>query len=442
MTAMPKAPISDPALAAMLDYAERHAVGRLDRSERVFLEGHDPANPFSRKSIRRESEFTRTYIILSGNQARHPVSPVWYDQNGNEIDAPNALTMTWSRAQAEDIARQLRDAGYPARHELGRSSFKCSEGEIIVESPAYESVKPPVAYSSDYITAHWVTIHAHVQHLTGRKEIRSWRTDSVGRSDIGQEIISRIRAYEACMPANPEEAQKIAVQKGMLELGNLFAKHNIEPRIVSIEYPIPRGSMTIGIRHEMLNGLLQWTKQTTYIRFHGYDINNPWEADIDGLTGKSGNHKLSIEASRRALLEKTGGLRQTSLAREVIQIMGYETIPLRVDSSGKISPIRFRLPGDTLVEGTLEVKAGRIEASIDIADGAASITTGSFSVRDAKLSASALAGAKGTPLRHVIDHPAIDPGIVITSIKEKGEGIKGRIRMPTYLVDQRAENDV
>ena len=70
------------------------------------------------------------------------------------------------------------------------------------------------------------------------------------------------------------------------------------------------------------------------------------------------------------------------------------------------------------------------------------VTTGTVKIDDnVELPEAAIQSMKGRKLNTVIDHPAIDDDVIITSAQLKGGSLHARIRMETVpVVTEEAEN--
>ena len=423
-----------PDLEVMLAHAMMRMGGRLDHSEREKLSGHDASDPFSHTSISRSSAFQNSHLVFAGNQVRSP-DMKWFSKDGSLIDLPQPLTIDWVIEQAEEIARQITAAGGNGRYAHRPHDLQVEEGEIVVRVPEYDRLSPTRTYRGNEVNAYWLTVHTRMQGVTGQKETKIWRINSVGRPDIGQQIVDRLRAHEALMPATPEEAEETAFRKASEVLHGLFLPYAIAPQIVSIRRDVKAQAVTIEIAHEMLDAMLQWKPVQTRVIFYGNDIGNPWRATVTNLGSARDAYKLAAEVARRRTLKANGGLRQTSLAKQVIETLGYKPNPFHSGYDGKTKPLRYAMKGDSATKGVLSIKSGRIEATMDVLDGKIKLSTGTFEIRGIELPETSLSGIKGTPLRAVLDHPAIPENVTIVSMtRTPGGGVKGKHRMPSYPV--------
>lgn len=428
-----------PALERMIELAHSQAGFSLSPQDIAILQKHDPSNPFARTNISREVFSTRYWLTFSGNCVSTPARQNWVDEKGEVIEVPSPLTVSWACSIGKELARAFEASGQSAMVSHGGTGMaKPGQIKVVVPTHDHHSRSASQRYPGS-INSHYLVLHVIMQGITGTKELRTFRTDSIGRKDIAPKIIDFLERLEAAMPSTPEEAEKIGRQKAEEIFYESFRRHDIEPDIISITKG-RSGDLSFDIQHTMTDTLMRKQEQRDCVRFRGDDPDRPWSAGISSYGSGMREDKIAAEAKRREHIDKHGGLIQTSLAKKIIEINGLKSVPLHTDYSGKTKSYRFSVPTTPPTKGTMMVKAGRIEAEVAIGSGM-KLTTGTFKADEITAPDAVIMALKGKPLRHLIDHPLVTDDMVITSITKKADRVSARIRMESHPVEESTCND-
>ena len=419
-----------PAIAGMMDVARNVVRFDIPAIDLARLERHDPSDPFSRTAVSKEVFNTRYWMNFSANCISTSGLQRWIDENGDLIDVPFPLTLSWSREMGQKLVEDLTACGWDAVLSDGGSG-KIEKERLKVIAPTHH-LNDRDRYPG-HIDVHYLVIHAYIRNTSGTRSVRTFRTDSIGRRDSAQKIIERIRAIDAAMPTDPDRALEEGIVHAERVLRESFAVHGIEPRITDIRQ-VPNDELHFEVRHTMTNTLMQEYVTRDHIHFHGGDPDNPWKASISTYGSGMREGDIAAEAKRRGQIEKNGGLLQTSLVRQIIKTQGLKAIPLKSNNGGGTKSEVFHLPTSPATRMRVFVKDGRLDAEVHIGKNIR-MTTGSISVDDIDIPEASVRGLKGKPVRSLIDHPFITDDMVITSVTLKGDGIRARIRMESHRVE-------
>lgn len=428
----------------MFDTINPNLRRQIKRDDAERLLAHDPSKPISSAYAMVEDYNVTIHINFSGNCVRASGRQTWIGADGNIIEVPRGLTTSWAIEQAEKLVADLQALGKTARlSHSGKHKHPKEPGDITVLVPDHVRLgtrahlnRPP-----GVIDTHYLVIHTLMQDITGTIRQRTFRTDSIGREDIAQGIIEHIEKLEAAMPKNPDEALAIGRAKVEEVIRKAFDAHLIEPIIHSIEQDTRTNGIAFDVTHTMHDTLLRPKKTRDHIVFYGDRPEDPWRASCGALGTGLAHGNLAAEASRRANIEANGGLTQTSLTRKIIELAKLDAIPIDTEYNGSAKKTRFRLISTPPTDGTIQVKNGRLETSMKIGD-TITVTTGTVKIdNNVELPEAAIQSMKGRKLNTVIDHPAIDDDVIITSAQLKGGSLHARIRMETVpVVTEEAEN--
>lgn len=428
----------------MFDAINPNLRRQIKRDDMERLLAHDPSKPISSIYTMVKDYNVTIHINFSGNCVRASGRQTWIGADGNVIDVPQGLTTSWAIEQAEKLVADLQALGKTARlSHSGKHKHPKEPGDITVLVPDHTRLgtRAHLNRPTGVIDTHYLVIHTLMQNITGKVEQRTFRTDSIGRDDIAEGILEHIEKLEAVMPKNPEEALAIGRAKAEEIFKKAFDAHLIEPVIHSIEQDTRTNGIAFDITHTMHDTLLRAKKTRDHIVFYGDRPEDPWRASFGAIGTGLAHGNLAAEASRRANIRANGGLTQTSLTRKVIELANLNAVPINTEYNGSAKKTRFRFVSTPPTEGTIQVKNGRLETSMKIGNNI-TITTGTIKIEDSvELPETAVQSMKGRKLNTVIDHPAIDDDVIITSAQLKGKSLHARIRMETLPVTAEEAED-
>jgi len=420
----------------MIELARGRSGAGWREDELAPLRTHDPSAPFCTTSIKKEVLNTRYWIRLCGNCVNTAGQQAWVDEDGEDIKTPRPLTLSWAKGVAERLASDLTDTGRKSVVSMG-SSRSAERERIKVEVPTHHQERHTHPGS---ISSHYLVLHVWMQAITGEKAFRTFRVDSVGREDIAARIIAHIDRLTAAMPLDKEEAERKGYEHAHRIVREAFARHDIEPDLISLTRSTRSKELTFDVRHLMTNTLMEKHESHDHVQFHGNRADDPWKSSISTHGSGIREADIAAEAKRRAQIEKNGGLIQTSLVKRLVELNGLKTVPLHSDHGGDTRSEVFHLPTTPPTRARVFVKDGRLEAEVHIGKNMR-ITTGSFSVDEIDIPESLARGLKGKPLRQLIDHPLITDDMKITSVTLKGDAIRTRIRMDNIPVERKTDDD-
>lgn len=415
---------------AMYDNMPESIKNSTSKKDKEKLLSHDPFNPFSRTYVDRTfmgkpiggTTFCGNCVSIEGIQ-------YWIDQEGNKIDPRKK--MDWSKDQAELLQSQINSAGLDAVIKITKNR-KEEPYKVFLSLPERSGI-----YQSPYY--HYVTLKVFMPAIIGKMSMRTFRIDSCALPNIGSRFVEHIRALSDAMPKTPEEASETARKNIIQNLNEAYAVRGITPDIVEIKEEQPFESLVFNLKINMLNGLLQKKIHYETICFRGEDPRNPWKPTIQHRSKTTSNISIKIEKRRRDILEATG-MRQTTLAQNVIKKLGWKPMPLH-ENGGNIVKQHFMITGKDkkhgYIKGNLIVKDARIEAEITYGDGDIKITTGRVTIKKAEVyPESVLLTLKGKRLNQVIENELISDDIKITSAAYEWGQLKLQIRMDTVPVER------
>lgn len=424
------------ALARMIELARERSGAGWREDEISALRAHDPSDPFCTTSIDKDVFSTRYWIRLCGNCVNTPGGQAWVDENGRDVETPRPLSSTWAKGIGEKLAADLALAGRESIVSIGGGG-EVEKDRIKVVVPTHHQENRSTY--PGYIRSHYLVIHVWMQAITGEKELRTFRVDSVGRKDIASRILAHIDRLAAAMPLDREEAERKGYEHAHRIVREAFARHDIEPDLISLDRSSNSGGLTFDVHHRMTNTLMEKYECCDQVRFHGDRADDPWRSILSSLGSGIRDADIAAEAKRRAQAQKNGGLIQTSLVKRLIELNGLKSVPLNSKYSGDTKSSVFHLKTDPPTRVRMFVKDGRLEAEVHIGKNMR-ITTGSISVDEIEAPEAVIRGLKGKPLKNLIDHPLVTDDMIITSATPKGLSVRARIRMDSHPVERRQNN--
>lgn len=417
----------------IVKYIDHHSFCRLER--------HDFSNPFSSTTVElRKSGHSKGILTLAGNSIRYENTQMWFDEKGDIIPSQGRGKREWSALQTQEIMDQIARLGK-------KVSFNPVWLKAHPKEPGEICLTLPHCYSGNVgvIPIHYTSINVMMLKVSGKMETRYFRTDSIGRQDIGQKIVDYLDAISKAMPSSLDEAIAIAKDRALQDIKDDYAEYGIEPRIESLKAEGAHEGVAINVRIEMIDGAFESYTTLQSGRICGMDAKDPMK--INWYTNKQKRHReIKAESVRRATQNKNNGLIQTVFAKQIKDIAGMEKQPMYSDYKAQIKKKRFFLQsqfdGKGKVEGCLFIKDGRIEAEFHIGTNIL-IKTGKVMIKKQdQLPESIIVRLKGKQLKTIIDHPIIPDGVKITSLKLEGTTLTVRIKTESIPIDtkQGAEN--
>ena len=421
------------AIARMIELARERSGAGWREDELSALRAHDPSDPFCTTSIDKDVFSTRYWVRFCGNCVNTPGGQAWVDESGRDVETPRPLSLSWAKGVGEKLAADLTAAGKDSVVSIGGGG-EVEKERIKVVVPTHHQENRNTYPGS--ISSHYFVLHVWMQAITGEKELRTFRVDSVGREDIASRVIAHIDRLADAMPRDRKEAERKGYEHAHRIVQEAFARHDIEPDLISLTRSSNGGGLTFDVYHRMTNTLMEKYECRDQVRFNGDRVDDPWRSSLSSLGRGTRDADIAAEAKRRTQVEKNGGLIQTSLVKRLIELNGLKSVPLRSDYGGDTKSSVFHLKTDPPTRVRMFVKDGRLEAEVHIGKNMR-ITTGSISVDEIDAPETAIRGLKGKPLRNLIDHPLVTDDMTITSATPKGLNVRARIRMDSHPVERR-----
>lgn len=432
---------ADKITAKILASLPQRLVQYIDHDSFCRLQKHNPSDPFSSTTVElRMCGYSKGILTLAGNSIRHEKTQTWFDENGDIIPSKGRGEREWSALQTEAIVDQIAQLGK-------KVSFHPEWIKAHPKEPGEICLTLPHCYSGNLgiISTHYTSINVMMLKASGKMETRYFRTDSIGRQDIGQRIVDYLDTLSRAMPSSPEEAIARAEERALQDIKQDYAEYGIEPIVETLKAEGAHEGVAVNVRINMIDGAYESYTTLQSGTIQGMDAKDPMK--INWYTNKQKRcREIKAESARRATQNKNNGLIQTVFAKQIKDIAGMEKQPMYSDYKAQIKKKRFFLQsqfdGKGKVEGYLFIKDGRIEAEFHIGTNI-HVKTGKVTIKKQdELPESIMVRLKGKQLKTIIDHPIIPNGVKITSLKLEGTTLTVRIKADSIPVDtkQGAEN--
>jgi len=411
MSQPPGLPVNPQSLVSAISQELRVSINRVNQ-EKILR--HDFTDPFATTSCKLGDQgfsSQSTYLILHGNAVRTSGMRRWIiDGEVAQIDAGfnNKYMPAGAAGKREPLLQKIVSAFEALGYKTASSMLISGGGSIRKRSLAENEIHISMTATGDLP---YYVISSLRWGINGERVCEQQRFDSLGYDGIAKAIHNGWRKLDAIAPKSKSEAEERKRDIIKKELVHQFEGHGgIAPDFEMVEkWNQPN------ICFEGLDAQLYPMKECLVVRWRQAHPDNFY----DPITVKW-DKIISVQVSRRRMLDKVGHPVCTSLAREIMKQTG---IPF-VDSEGASRPNTGSLPIGGGTTYRLVTKNGRIEAEMQYNN--FKVTPGAFRISNQTYPETVVASLAGRMLRDIIDHPLIPRDIKITSAKMENGDLKGR----------------